>query len=382
MVVTAGADMSVRIFDIKPKEAVLFSGHTGPINCVEFSKDGRYIISGASDYSSKVWDRAGNLIKTFKGTMDYYVTPCMFIDTGKYVSLVANGEGLVVWNRFNSNNIMISVSQGFHHNKKPIVINDRIFITAKNDVFYEFSSMGDIVDTLPNVVSYSRFSDDNILCLMKDSTIQPLKIRVDEERFDMGQVIKAVPFYGKISSSPKGDCFVTTQNYLTIRICKLDIKTNVIDFIEVEVKKPVIGCIVNKNGTLIAVNVEGNSILLFNAQGEKLGECLGHSEEVTHVEFSNDGNYLTSSSLDKSVRIWNIDGSLALKLPIHKSDIFRAKYSPDDKFVASCSGDHTILIMPTTIEQVLDKINIEKVRGEVYQLSLKDKEVFGILEKE
>ena len=43
-------------------------GHTGSVEAVAFSPDGRFIVSGSSDETLKVWDAAnGALLKTFKG---------------------------------------------------------------------------------------------------------------------------------------------------------------------------------------------------------------------------------------------------------------------------------------------------------------------------
>ncbi|MBD2386063.1 nSTAND1 domain-containing NTPase [Cylindrospermum sp. FACHB-282] len=110
----------------------------------------------------------------------------------------------------------------------------------------------------------------------------------------------------------------------------------------------------------------------------------GHSDIVTDISFSPDGKVIASSSLDKSVRLWRVDGGLIkvwnaddgwvntvcfspdgkviasggednvvklwqvsngkliTSLVGHKGRITRVKFSPDGKYIASASGDKTI----------------------------------------
>ncbi|MBL4716620.1 MAG: hypothetical protein JKX95_08300, partial [Bacteroidia bacterium] len=62
----------------------------------------------------------------------------------------------------------------------------------------------------------------------------------------------------------------------------------------------------------------------------------------------------------------------------HTSAVYRAKFSLDDKYILTASFDHTARLTPWRVEDVLQKINVDKVRGEVWELGEKDKEVYGI----
>jgi len=56
------------------------------------------------------------------------------------------------------------------------------------------------------------------------------------------------------------------------------------------------------------------------------------------------------------------------------------QFSSDGSYILSASNDHTARLMPVSIEDVLHKINVEKVRGTVFQLSEDDKYVYGIVD--
>ena len=63
----------------------------------------------------------------------------------------------------------------------------------------------------------------------------------------------------------------------------------------------------------------------------------------------------------------------------HKAVVEKAKFSPDGKYILTASDDHTARIMPVSVEMVLDKINKEKVRGEVMELTKEELEIFDVI---
>lgn len=54
---SGSADGLVKIFESATgKEVKIFHGHAKAINSVVYSKDGRVIASGSSDYTIRIWD--------------------------------------------------------------------------------------------------------------------------------------------------------------------------------------------------------------------------------------------------------------------------------------------------------------------------------------
>ncbi|KAF9968437.1 hypothetical protein BGZ70_003833 [Mortierella alpina] len=71
----------------------------------------------------------------------------------------------------------------------------------------------------------------------------------------------------------------------------------------------------------------------------------GHSEGVENVTYSPSGQQIASGSVDKTVRIWDVEsGECSSVLNGHTDSIFTVAYSSDGHRLASCSDDGTLKI--------------------------------------
>ena len=68
----------------------------------------------------------------------------------------------------------------------------------------------------------------------------------------------------------------------------------------------------------------------------------GHTDWVSSVSWSPDGQLLASASKDGTIKIWNADGTLEKNLPGHTAGVYSVTFSPDGKLIASASEDKTV----------------------------------------
>lgn len=78
--------------------------------------------------------------------------------------------------------------------------------------------------------------------------------------------------------------------------------------------------------------------------GRERNRLLGHRDTVTRVKFSPDGKTLVSGSWDKTLKIWQRDGTVLHTLMGHDDAVWSVNYSPDGKFLVSASRDKTVKV--------------------------------------
>src|ERR1051326_7849700 len=79
-------------------EVVLQTGHTASVNTIAVSPDGRFLVSGSTDNSLKVWDLAsGNVLRTLYGHTGAVLTAAISRD-GRLIASGGQDATVRVWN--------------------------------------------------------------------------------------------------------------------------------------------------------------------------------------------------------------------------------------------------------------------------------------------
>jgi len=114
---------------------------------------------------------------------------------------------------------------------------------------------------------------------------------------------------------------------------------------------------------------EGTSI------GYARKSLTGHSEPVSSVTLSSDGQFALSGSWDKTMRLWDLNtGSTVRTFQGHTKDIFSVAFSGDNRQIVSGSRDKTIKLWNTLAEckyTIQEQMHTDWVSSVVFSPSAK-----------
>ncbi|HLP46914.1 MAG TPA: WD40 repeat domain-containing protein [Candidatus Kapabacteria bacterium] len=195
IIAAACRDKKVRLFDLTGKTAATFTGHTGVVNSVAFSRDGQYIVSAGWD-AVRLWDLNGNQVKDpFKSDIGGFSFAAFSID-GQFIVIASTDGSLHLWDLKNNKSRILGIHKEaatfavFSPNGQYILTGseDRTvrLVTRNNFLVFEFNGFTDIIHT-------SAFSPDGKYILIAPAR-GPAQLRL----IDPQEIIHLVDSRGNI----------------------------------------------------------------------------------------------------------------------------------------------------------------------------------------
>ncbi|MBN1215595.1 MAG: TIR domain-containing protein [Candidatus Lokiarchaeota archaeon] len=103
------------------------------------------------------------------------------------------------------------------------------------------------------------------------------------------------------------------------------------------------------------------SIKIWNLEtGELYHNINGHDDEITSIDLSSDGSRIVSGSEDSTVKLWKLDtGNLMRNFTFHDGAIFDVLITPNDEYIISTSEDKYAKITKWTTKKILRSLKEE-----------------------
>ncbi|MFO1497892.1 MAG: protein kinase [Verrucomicrobiota bacterium] len=290
----------VTVWDVASRqELVQLKGHSDVIGSVDFSPDGKRILTGSRDATAKVWDAVtGANLLTLRGH-SLEIEPSKFSPDGKRIVTGSVDQTVRIWDAVTGTNLLT-----FKGHRSEIVSvafspDDRLVITGS--------------------------LDGTAKVWNAEATGETIILDGHNRR------LCGVAFY------PDGKRIVTGSYYGEAQVW--DLTTRQVLF--------------TISGTLVAFSPDGRQILtthrwikLWDAEtGQELRTFPGHKQPVEGVAFSPDGQRIVTGSDDKTAVVWEVSsGKELFKLLGHTDGVRRVAFSPDGQRIATASLDGTVRI--------------------------------------
>jgi WD40 repeat protein len=304
------------------RDLATLKGHTGPVNTVAFSPDGKTIASGGDNGIVRLWNLASRQeLAALKGH-EKAVTCLAFSPDGKTIASGSSDETVRLWDLASRREVAK--------------------ITDSNIVDYE------------NVIKYVAFSPDGkIVAFSHHSgvTLWNFESRRPVAKFKLSD-LNSSSFSLAFSPDLK-EAAISTPLFITI----MDLSSQRIR-VAFELAEPISSLAFSPDKKILAAGSSDGDLTLWEISSqERLATVKGHEYAVNSIAFSQQGNRLATASDDNTVKLWDITHNrLHRELNTFKGHLDVANsvaFSPDGSLIVTGSGDKTVRLW-----------NAERVRSE------------------
>ncbi|MGP1414934.1 MAG: eIF2A-related protein [Treponema sp.] len=393
-----GVDSAYVTHTMNKPEIVFNSMHSGTIESIAYSPDGKYIASGSSDGTIKIWEaETGRLLRTLTGHADdiYSVS---YSPDGAYLASGSNDKTIRIWEV--KTGACIKTLTGHTSYVRSVTYSPdgaylasgswdetvKIWEIATGECIKTLSGHTDDVGSVaysPDGAYLASGSDDKTVKLWKVATGECVKTfeghtdevnsvyySPDGKYLASGSDDKTI----KLWEVANGKCIKTlTEHTYHVRSVAYspDGKYLVSSSSLWEVASG--DCVKTLSGGYVAYSPDGVYLASGGAweiqiwkvpTGESVREIVGNLSKVYSVAYSLDGKYLASTSIG-GTKVWEAKNGRYIKaLEGHGSFLNSVSYNPNGKYIASGSDDNTVKIFEVatgecikTFEGHTDEVN-------------------------
>jgi WD40 repeat protein/serine/threonine protein kinase/DNA-binding XRE family transcriptional regulator len=318
----------------------VFRGHRDEVRKVAYSPDGKYVVTGSTDTTIKLWETAtGREVQTFLGP-EGEISSLVFSPDGKYILSAGAGTRALLWDVVTGQELHFEGLEGEVWSAIYSPDGKYILTVGNEDKGTLWDAMtGEVVRSIPNLIAPAAFSRDGqyILGAGHEYTVRIFEAATGKEV----HILRGLTTWANcVAFSPDGKYALagstdntailwdatTGEEVYTIRGHSSSVRS--VEF--------------SPDGKYILTGSGDRTARLWDlATGQQVRSWRGHMHRVWSVAISPDGKYIVSGSQDGTAKLWDFATGEGRTLRGHTSEIYGTAFSPDGKLVLTSSADFT-----------------------------------------
>ncbi|MEW5986826.1 MAG: BTAD domain-containing putative transcriptional regulator [Chloroflexota bacterium] len=408
--ITASADNLAKVWDATTGQPLLtLVGHTGRVNFADFSPDGSRLVTSSGDATARVWDATtGQELFTLTGHTGAVrgilyspdgrrlVTPgaegivrVWSATSGQQLFALAGHTGAIHWAIFSPDGLRLATASAdgtarlwniavagptelftvaAHTARVNRVVlspdGTRLASVSHDNTARVWEIVNDQLQPLVTLSGHSAplrgvaFSPDGtrLATASEDMTAKVWDIATGQELFQLTGFTNLV---SDVAYGPDGRWLATSSGDQSVKVWDALTGEELTSFYTES--EGVAGLAFSPDGRRLALVGVAGTVAVLNVPPTEGSELTpewalpeAHDSFVNDVEFSADGRYLATGSLDTTARLWaTVTGEQLEVFRGHTGNVIGIAFGPDGMRLATASGDGRIILWDTRTGQEL-----------------------------
>ncbi|MBP2329560.1 WD40 repeat protein/transcriptional regulator with XRE-family HTH domain [Kibdelosporangium banguiense] len=341
---TASVDMTVRLWDVASHTVTAtLTGHTSAVFGVAFSPDGRTLATATRDATVRLWDVASRKeLATLTGHTDY-VFAVAFSPDGRTLATASGDATVRLWDVASRKELATLTGHTDYVFAVAFSPDGRTLATASGDMtvrLWDVASRKELATLTghTSAVFGVAFSPDGrtLATASGDMTVRLWDVA---SRKELATLTGHTDLVSWVAFSPDGRTLATASGDATVRLWDVASRKELAAL--TGHTSAVLGVAFSPDGRTLATAGGDNNAVLWGMNGPILTPYP--AALVSDVVFSPDGRILATASYDKTVRLWDVASHTVItRLTGHTGEVVGVAFSPDGRTLATASLDKTV----------------------------------------